>query len=278
MITSSIVGAMGRLGNQMFSYATLLNVALYNGYDYGIPLSENKKDRYFVNDPRGAFQYHLYLDDCFNITAKDSSNIFPKYKYSEIGFTYNSEILQIQDNTDIVGYFQSELYFKEYKNDILREFEFKNEISVKAMTYYYGLISRFQNKLVSIHIRRGDYISLPDHHPLCPIEYYKNAIEYIKSKVNDDFTCVVFSDDIEWCIANLSEIKNITFFHENTYVDLCLMSMCDHNIIANSSYSWWGAYLNKNENKIVVSPKEWFGKAHNNLNTRDLIPNNWIKI
>jgi len=278
MITCNICGSMGRLGNQLFQYSVLYNTARYNGYDFGIPLTENKKYKYHVNDPRGAFLYNLELDNCFNISAKDSSNFRPSYQYSQIDFNYNPDILKIQDNTDIIGYFQSELYFKEYKSDVLKEFTFKNEIILKAMQLYYGLkTNNNNNTLVSLHVRRGDYTLLPEHHPLCTLEYYNNGIEYIKSKINDNFTLIVFSDDISYCKEMFKDYKNIEFANNDTYTDLCLMSMCDHHIIANSSYSWWGSYLKQSEH-ITIAPKIWFGKLHNNLNTRDLIPNNWIKI
>lgn len=279
MITFSHLGNYGRLSNQMFQYATLYNTAKYNGYKFGIPY-RNETPTYFVNDPRGSFKYGLELHKCFNINALniDDYKSLQDLKYSQIDFNYNPDILKIQDSTDIIGYFQSELYFKEYKNDVLKEFTFKNEIILKAMQLYYGLkTNNNNNTLVSLHVRRGDYTLLPEHHPLCTMEYYNNAIEYIKNKLTVNFTLIVFSDDISFCKEMFKDYKNIEFVNNDTYTDLCLMSMCDHHIIANSSYSWWGSFLQKSDH-ITIAPKIWFGKLHNNLNTRDLIPKDWIKL
>ena len=134
--------------------------------------------------------------------------------------------------------------------------------------------SLFNKNTVSLHIRRGDYVNLSDHHLLLDISYYKNAVNMFKNieKV------VVFSDDIEWCKENL-DIKNTEFIENETdIVDLYLMSQCTHNIIANSSFSWWGAWLNKNDNKKVIAPKKWFGPKRNDLNDKDIIPETWIRI
>ena len=126
----------------------------------------------------------------------------------------------------------------------------------------------------SIHVRRGDYLNLSEHHPLCDIEYYKDAMEHMPN----DTVYLVFSDDISWCKENFLG-DNYIFIEDNSDIfDLYLMSLCHNNIIANSSYSWWGAWLNNNKNKIVVSPKMWFGPAKVGLDTKDVHCKNWIKI
>ena len=127
--------------------------------------------------------------------------------------------------------------------------------------------------MTSIHVRRGDYVKHPNHHPVQTIEYYNKSVEM----VGKDTTIVVFSDDIEWCKKNFN-IDNIIYIEdEKDYIELYLMSLCDNNIISNSSFSWWGAWLNTNENKKVIAPNKWFGSAINE-NTNDIIPKGWIKI
>jgi len=124
-----------------------------------------------------------------------------------------------------------------------------------------------------VHIRRGDYLNKIHKHPTQPKEYYYSAF----SQFNEDIHFLIFSDDIEWCKNNL-KYKYLYFIEEELdYISLYLMSLCNHNIIANSSFSWWGAWLNQETNKKVIAPSNWFGK-NKKLNTKDLIPSKWIKL
>ena len=132
----------------------------------------------------------------------------------------------------------------------------------------------FNNKTTSVHIRRGDYLNYPNFHPTQSQEYYYNCIEKLSS--DTDFF-IFFSDDTTWCKNHFKE-KNFLFIeNEKDYLSLLLMSFCSNNIISNSSFSWWGAWLNKNNYKQVIGPKIWFGPGLNH-NTSDIIPENWIKI
>lgn len=251
MITYSYLGKNGRLGNQMFQYALLLGIQSKQGYD--IVLNENI----------GSIQ----LTECFNI--KDchffnEKDIFVPNKFEEKQFHFDKKILRIEDSTDFKGYFQTEKYFEHCRDKVRNSFTFKTEIKDKAN---YWLDPYKQYNLVSIHVRRTDYVNLPNHHPLCTLDYYKSAISLFQEP-NTHF--IIFSDDIEWCKENL-QIENATFAETgNDYVDLCIMSMCNHHIIANSSYSWWGAWLNPSETKRVVAPKIWFGPAYFHYKTEDL--------
>ena len=111
------------------------------------------------------------------------------------------------------------------------------------------------------------------------INYYLNSLNYLKSITNSNFKIFVFSDDIKWCEENFGFLNNKTFISDNKdYEDLYLMSMCKNNIIANSTFSWWGAWLNKNENKQVIIPSKWFGISNSHLNTNDLYCDKWIKL
>ena len=128
-------------------------------------------------------------------------------------------------------------------------------------------------------MRRGDYVTLPsakNHYKLCSLEYYKQAIEYLKNRLTK-FELFVFSDDILWCKENLTFEFPVNFIESgNSQSDLYLMSRCKHNVIANSSFSWWGAWLNSNKNKIVIAPNDWF--IDETIDTSDLIPPSWVRI
>jgi hypothetical protein len=167
----------------------------------------------------------------------------------------------------INGYFQSEKYFDK---SLVRSFlEPKQDIRQKLIYKY----SKDLDKSVSIHVRRGDYLSIQDYHPVQTKEYYIKAI----SEFSSDSIFFVFSDDISWCKDNLSEINCRCIEGQNDYEDMFLMSMCKHNIIANSSFSWWGAWLNNNPDKKVIAPKNWFGPSCPH-NTKDLLPEIWMKL
>ena len=170
---------------------------------------------------------------------------------------------------------QSEKYFVHNRALILDLFAPTTDIKNYITSKYSGIINA---NALSIHVRRGDYVYLPNHHPVASPEYYTNAINYITTKTRID-KYIVFSDDINYCKSMFGESEDITYINgEKDYIDLYLMSMCEHNIIANSTFSWWGAWLNQNSDKIVVAPKTWFGTARTDLDTSDLIPENWIKI
>jgi hypothetical protein len=217
----------------------------------------------------------------FICLLQNINNIFRKVKFSnelinqkhigEGGFQYNP-IPTIDGNVKLLGHFQSEKYFMDHKNEILELFELDDLTKTYLLEKYGDVLNQ---DTCSIHVRRGDYLSLPNHHPVQPIDYYENAVKII----GGDKHFLIFSDDIKWCEENFGFIKNKTFISNNLdYQDLYLMSMCKNNIIANSTFSWWGAWLNKNENKKVVSPTKWFGVMYSSFKTDDLYCNNWIKI
>jgi hypothetical protein len=189
----------------------------------------------------------------------------------EGGFHY-TPIPKIEGNIKLIGHFQSEKYFINHKNEILKLFEI-DDITKNYLLEKYGEI--LNQDTCSIHVRRGDYLGLQNHHPIQPIEYYQKAINII----GEENHFLIFSDDIKWCEENFSFLKNKTFVSDNLdYEDLYLMSMCNNNILANSTFSWWGAWLNNNENKQVIIPSKWFGVSNSHLNTNDLYCNKWIKL
>ena len=168
------------------------------------------------------------------------------------------------------GFFQSEKYFHHNRKKILEYFKPTLEIKNQLMDKCNDLLS---GKTCSVHVRRGDYLKFPKEHPTLQPEYYYNSF----NEFDDDTTFLMFSDDIEWCKENIKGY-NIHYIDESLdFLNIYLMSLCDNNIIANSSFSWWGAWLNENPEKKVIAPKIWFGE-NKKLETKDIIPESWIKL
>jgi hypothetical protein len=209
----------------------------------------------------------------FDLSKLQLSNYFFE---NHIGF--NEKIRRVKDNSFLSGYWQSYLYFIDIQEIIINEFQFPsiNDLTTKLLAKQI-----LQENSISIHIRRGDFLNndLGNVHSICPISYYKDAMNYINTKV-DNPKYFVFSDDVEWVKTNL--IINAVFVSENrgksSFVDMQLMSLCKFNIIANSSFSWWGAWLNKNPQKIIIAPQKWYNNEFMNNETVDLIPKSWIRI
>ena len=175
-------------------------------------------------------------------------------------YTYNKLVFS-EGNKYYDGYWQNYKYFIEYKNEILEAFRFKMPINEQSKL----LAEELKNKsnTISLHVRRGDYLKAKNYAGLCGLEYYKKAIAHILANTQSP-SFYIFSDDIEWCKENISpllgnnEYKYIDFNRGcDSPLDMMLMSLCHHNIIANSSFSWWGAFLNKHNDKIVCAPEKW---------------------
>jgi len=298
-----IIKIMGGVGNQMFQYALGKNLALLNKVEVKFDITwfdnfgENTTPRYY------SLQEFNIID---NIASRKEIEKFRKYEKlsGKRHFLYNffiandsiyikekkvefdKEILEIKNNVYLFGYWQSEKYFKTIKDIILKELTLKNEPS-NHYKKNAQLISQAKNNSISIHIRRGDYTSekLKKDLGLCSLQYYKKALEKIKKKVKNP-VIFVFTNDIKWAKNNLKfkypinfvsqKNKNDNNYKNKDYEELILISLCKHNIIANSSFSWWGAWLNKNINKIVIAPKIWFKKQ--TMNTKDIPLKSWIQI
>jgi hypothetical protein len=262
----------GGLGNYMFQIACAHAYALKN----------NKKPIFTIDDSivihkhLNAYKENILSNVVF-LNNKDTKgfNIF-----NENGFHYN-EIPNIEGNVYLNGYFQSEKYFKEYEKEIRDLFSYPKELpldyedSENSLSYKYKILNTFNNTC-SIHVRRGDYLNSPNHHPTQNMNYYMKAIRQMPK----DTVFFIFSDDIAWCKANFPDLpEKFKFVEGNTdYEDLRIMTCCKHNIICNSTFSWWAAWLNKNPDKKVIIPATWFGPAYANYNTDDLYCENWIKI
>ena len=207
-----------------------------------------------------------------------------KMIYKEPDFTFKK--ISYYPDMGLKGYFQSSKYFDHRRNEIVELFtDYKNDI-INSLQLKLDLLP---GKKISLHIRRADYINLQHTHNVLPIKYYENAVLTIKKKLDKDyknFTYLIFSDDIEWCKTQnfLKNLSNVHFVEDSDPLtkgpveifQLYLMSMCEHNIIANSSFSWWGAYLNTSPQKIVIAPSKWFNSG-GPQNWQDIYCKNWIK-
>jgi len=282
-----IIKLNGGLGNQLFQYSLGRKLSIKNSDVFKLDLSDFTKD-----NPRsyslGEFNIieNFASDEDINKIKKSGvwkfvDKLKPYCKRSVIkykGYDFDPNILKLSGNFYLDGYWQSEKYFQNIENMIRKEITLKKSLSSK----YTELIDKIKNSdSVSVHIRRGDYLSdkISKIYAMCPIEYYYKAIEKITGHYpNPHF--FIFSDDINWVKQNLNiPYPKIFVSGENeikNYEELILMSLCKHNIIANSSFSWWGAWLNKNTDKIVISPDKWFNDKIGNA--KDLIPKNWIKL
>jgi hypothetical protein len=213
------------------------------------------------------------LLDCFDISPKfflPVSSILTPSIYREGDFRLNEEVFSVSDGTDFFGYFQTEKYFSHVRQEILEIFKFRDEFEKKAEIFFQEIKNRSGNReIVSLHVRRTDYTLYPDHHPTCSKEYYEKAI----SKFSPDSIIVVFSDDINWCKKEFVGDKYIIADLDDPYSELCLMTKCHSHIIANSSFSWWGAWLNPKPKK-VVAPSNWFGSLMQK-DTSDIYCEDW---
>lgn len=265
-----IVRIVGGLGNQMFQYA-YAKALQHKGYDVKLDISKFKKYKL-----HGAYQLDKYNIDLE--TANPISESLPKKillkSLKESSLLFDEKMQTLQGNEYVKGYFQTEKYFTKIRVILLEQFKIKSKISTKAQHIAKDILS-FKNTC-SLHIRRGDYVSNPKAksvHGTCSLDYYKKALQLI-NKTYDNTLFFIFSDDIEWVKENLL-VENAIYVEgtKTPHEDLYLMSLCHHNITANSSFSWWGAWLNTNPNKMVIAPKKWFVSKEN-----EVACENWIQI
>jgi hypothetical protein len=258
----------GGLGNQLFQVAATYNLAKKFGDEPVFNFNTS-------HTPLQGNEIIKYKNNVFK-EFKHSENIIIDNIFSQSGHSF--EEIPYKKNVQLQGFFQSEKFFTENKNEIVEKIinGLKTEDKkYKEIVLWLKKVKEENNNLplVSIHVRRGDYLKFPNIHTICSLDYYKNSLNLIKEKIGH-FTPIIISDDKLWCKNNLIGIIS-PFFDE--IEDLILMSNCDHNIIANSSFSWWGAYLNQNKNKVVIGPKLWFGLG-GPQDQEDTIPKQWIKI
>ena len=244
------LGDYGYLGNAMFQYASLLGIADKNNY--------TAKYDY---DKVGTM---ATLHDVFNITKLENMPVSEQVHsigriWKEPNFHFCEEAFNLKDNSGLFGYFQSEKYFKHIESDIRSEFTFSEEVQKECDSKIEEIKNKTDNgTITSVHVRLGDYKMLEHVFvPLIKTEYYQHALS-ASSQEKENTTILIFSNEIEMC-KNLFQGPNCVFAEGgSTEQDMCLMSKCDNNVIANSSFSWWAAWLNENKDKRVIAPKNWF--------------------
>ncbi|MFZ2038574.1 MAG: alpha-1,2-fucosyltransferase [Minisyncoccia bacterium] len=261
------VKIQGGLGNQLFQYA----------YGKNLELAGKKVvfDTSFFHNKSSSDTARDFKLNNYNIETKSP---FCDCRESALIRNFRRVLrhLKIIGN----GYYQSEKYFKNIEAEIRKEFTLKNSLTKEALTWQ-EKIKGVENS-VSIHIRRGDYVQdqkTKAFHGSCDIEYYKKGLEVVTNKIGKNIEIFVFSDDIDWAKTNLSFAYQTNFVSNPAifdYEEIYLISLCKNNIIANSTFSWWGAWLNQNPNKIVVAPKQWL--ANKTSDKLGILPTDWTQI
>ena len=250
---------MGGLGNLLFPLATAYSLSKKNNLNLKLFYHHQG----YLHTPPSEYRKNIFSE------FEEINSIYGYQLLQERVFEYRQLEVPKDKNIFLYGYFQSEKNFIDCREDLLQKFS-PSEEKINALSILYPEI--LEEKTVSLHIRRGSYLKLQDNHPSLNNDYYMSALkEFANHKV------FIFSDDIQYCKSQFQ--GNNYIFAENSFDldDLYLMSLCKNNIIANSTFSWWGAWLNRNENKKVYAPKKWFG-PNIPFNTKDIIPDSWIKI
>ena len=277
MIGNNRIGCNGRLGNQMFQYASMRGIASVKGFDWVVP-PENYDH---------TANYALF--ETFKMTNVQEKNIgfVDGEILKETIHCYDENLVDsCSDNTNLDGFFQTEKYFENIVDEIRSDFTFKDEYLKPCKEF----IDSLDTTPIFLHVRRGDAIGKEHYHPVAPMSYYVEALK----RFDEDTPCFVFSDDLDWCKSQDLFKSDKFLFNDNIerydyqsmdgsgsmqytllpHVDLCLMSLCSGAIIVNSSFSWWGAWLQNNRGKVIAS-KPWFGPSASDLDTSDVVPDHW---
>lgn len=295
-----IVKLFGGLGNQMFQYAFGRALSLR----FRVPLKLDLSWFENVNEvvAKRNFELHAYALQCEFAGRREVAqydrqpgricwrNRLGKILGLSSGQRYmekdslvdpNIEKLDYRRNVYLEGYWQNPKYFEGERKLLMQDLEVKTPMDQANENTARSIMN---SNSVSVHIRRGDYVAIPHvarFHGVCPPDYYERAFQAVGSKVRDP-NFFIFSDDSDWARANLKIPPHATWVSHNPtsqgWEDLRLMKLCQHHIIANSTFSWWGAWLCENPGKIVIAPQEWFRDPEANAQTRDLIPPNWIRL
>ncbi len=288
-----IIKIQGGLGNQMFQYAMAKSISIKSEDEVKLDISFYPKqtlrkyelNQFNIEEKIASKKEIIKLAGKENILFKVKSKLGlttkkPKSYFVEKEiFVFDDKVFRYKSNIYLDGYWQNENYFKDIRNELLKEFTLKENISNEAKKHLHSI----QNtQSVSLHIRRGDYVLNPytnSIHGTCDLNYYKLAVANIRLNIKNP-SFYIFSDDIEWCKQNFEFLENKVFISDtkSPFDDLELMKSCKHNIIANSSFSWWSAWLNENESKIVISPKVWFVDDSLQDKSKNIICDNWIRI
>jgi hypothetical protein len=298
-----VVRLAGGLGNQMFQYAAGFALALRRGVELKVDLSwfgQHGRDtrRQFELDafpigagvatPQDLAQFGRARRSRWPIQVTQILSRFPQAPgwlgrdragYRERHFHFDPRVLDLEPPVYLDGYWQSERYFADFADAVRMEFTPRKPLEPENA----ALAARVDGvHAVALHVRRGDYVLNPTtnrYHGTCEPQYYCNAVDYIAQRVAEPHL-FVFSDDPQWVRSNLHFAIPTTFVDVNSpqrgYRDMQLMALCRHHIVANSSFSWWGAWLSTWRQKIVVAPERWFND--DSINTRDLVPEGWVRL
>lgn len=256
------MGNLGHLGNQMFQFAALVGLARKHNRDFCIPHKQSFGMAYYQ-----PLRSNIY--DAFDMNVHQGLSKF--FTVREKHFHFDKDLFENppQNNCNLYGFFQSEKWFAHCKDDIRRYFTFKDDYSFVANE----MRKQLSGQVIAIHVRRTDYLTNENHGAL-GLDYYERALELLPNNLK----VIIFTDDPEW--AKVQKLfPDDRFFVSETdcpYTDLALMAKCDYHIIANSSYSWWGAWLA--DSKKVIAPKQWFGTPLQTNKLDDLYCDWWTKV
>ncbi len=292
-----VVKLIGGLGNQLFQYAAGRALALKHQTELKLDLSflntdpknEYTKRGFELNkfNAKSLIASHNDIEAFYKKTLFDKfislyfpNSVFKKNIFNQNDFSFMEDFFTSSSKrTYLNGYWQSERYFVAVRDILLKDLVIKKEMSEQCKLTKDLILN---SNSVSLHIRRGDYVSNKNataSHGILSLEYYNKAMTHLNG-LHQDLKVFIFSDDMNWVKENLKLTNECVYVDfntgENSVFDMYLMSQCKHNIIANSSFSWWGAWLNQNLQKTVIAPEKWF--ADKSLNTKDLIPNSWLKM
>lgn len=282
--------AQGGLGNQLFQYAAARRLAFQHGcplvidhhwFDHPRPGETPRSlelNRYRVNMRLATSLELLRWAPLRSRWARYLNLLLPMNLVREHGHSVNRNVLSAPPNSYLAGFWQSEIYFADIREQLLQEFT-----PIEPPGPEDAAIAELmqQGTSISVHVRRGDYVSLASasaYHGLCTLDYYRKAIAYTAKRVPSP-TLFVFSDDPDWTKANLKSPFPTHYVDHNrpekAFQDLRLMSLCRHHILANSSFSWWGAWLSRSVDALVIAPERWYAVDRP---TPDLIPSRWIRM
>ena len=262
-VAFNYLGKLGQLGNQMFQFAATLGVARYTGVAYSIP----NHDEVLVDALGNKLRIELF--DCFDIKPENTGILKTDYVVQEKGFEFDSSVLSSSREVDytLYGFFQTEKYFKHCARELREQFTFKKQIVDECKE----IVDSCFNDPIALHIRRGDFLINSGNHYNQSLDYYEEALKKFDVKRQ----VVIFSDDPDWCMeqALFADDRFIVSQAAGPYHDLYMMSQCSDFIIANSTFSWWGAWLANRGRGIA--PKQWFGSNNAHLNIKDLYCEHW---
>jgi hypothetical protein len=277
------------LGNQMFQYAFGKALAIQNNDVLKMDLIECIR----TDNPLWKYRLGVFVLEQ-NFASPEEAGLlqFPRGELSRFYFKLRTKLglfnigfvprfTKKKGNVYLNGFWQTEKYFKDFPDQIRAEFALKDPIGNHASLFMDSI--KKSSGTVSLHIRRTDYANntaINNMYGTFTIQYYIDALKYISSKVNGPLHIFFFSDDIEWVKNNLKVPYEATYVYSpdiKDHEELVLMSACDHNIICNSTFSWWGAWMNRNPDKIVVAPKIW-ARTKRNRDYKDIVPSSWIRL